>query len=376
MRRDLAERLLANIMHWSDGEKAAECAVLEAFAKYKYDEYQQYAPGLRFLESLALWLRQFKTQPKRQAAYDFVRKRLVFVSEAEMNHLVELTFPTVLRPQLVERTAIEIGIPAHRVHTITKSLPYEKHLRRTLVLGLSDGARTDRFRRANWREITNEQIWHAYDISSAKAQNLKEELEKDIAKLNAKGANDEPKAAPLFETVALLDDFTASGTSFLRKNGAGGWKGKIDKILNMLDDDENGLGALMCPTDVKVIVVLYIAAPQAITHLTPLLPKRGFPRGEIELHVVHRLGDDQKLTSPNDDRILELIGDDAYWDANADDEHAQVGGKSFRYGYADCALPVVLSHNAPNNSIFLLWAEESSDVHGLFPRVSRHRTFG
>lgn len=376
MRRDLAERLLANIMRWKDEDKATECAVLEDLAKYKYDEYQQYAPGLRFLESLALWLRQFKTKTERQTAYDFVRKRLIFISDAEINHLVELAFPTILRPQLIARTAGELEVPAFRVRFITDSLLYRQHLRRTLVLGLSDGARTDQFRRANWREITNEQIWHAYDISTAKANNLKEELKKDIAQLNKEAGERDKKADPLFETVVLLDDFSASGTSFLRKDDKSGWEGKIHKILNMLDDNESGLGALMCSSEVKVIVILYIAAPQAKAYLTPLLQQRGFVRGNIELHVVHTLGNEQKLTPPADGGILGLVGNDDYWDDSADDEHTEVGGKSFRYGYAGCALPVILSHNTPNNSIFLLWAGETSNVHGLFPRVSRHRTFG
>lgn len=54
MRRELAERLLANLMAWSDAEMATEREILDVFANYKYDEYQQYAPGRRFLESLAL----------------------------------------------------------------------------------------------------------------------------------------------------------------------------------------------------------------------------------------------------------------------------------------------------------------------------------
>jgi len=375
MRRELAEKLLALIMDWSDREKAAECAVLEAFAHYKYDEYQQYAPGLRFLESLALWLRQFAPGADRNAAYQFVRERMIFISEAEMNHLVELAFPYFVRRHLIDRTAKEIGRPPTQVKSIIRTLPYRQHLRRTLFLGLSDGARTDRFRRANWRDVSNEQIWHAYDISTQKKKNLHEELKKDIAKLNSAAEEGDPIATPEFETVVLLDDFTASGTSFLREDGKGGWKGKIHKILDMLDDDKEGLGALMSKTGVKVIIILYIAAPQALEHLLPLLPQRGFARGDIEIQVVHRLEPFTKLTSPMDDGILNLVANDEYWDDSADDEHAQVGGNSFRYGYADCALPVVLSHNTPNNSIFLLWAGEGSNVHGLFPRVSRHRTF-
>lgn len=376
MHRELAEKLLAQIMEWSDSEKAAECAMLEAFANYKYDEYQQYSPGLRFLESLALWLRQFEPGRERQTAYALVRKRLIFISDAEMNHLVELAFPTIVRPHLIYRTADELGISPYRVRSIISSLPYKQHLRRTLVLGLSDGARTDQFRRANWRDITNEQVWHAYDISSAKAETLREKLEKDITKLNGMGGTNDPVADPLFETVVLLDDFTASGTSFLRKNGTGIWDGKIHKILNMLDDDAKGLGALMCRSGVKVIIIIYVAAPQALEYLEPLLSSRGFSRGEINLHVVHSLEPSAKLAAPIDQEILHLVGNDDYWDEDADDENAKVGGKSFRYGYANCALPLVLSHNAPNNSIFLLWAGEDSNVHGLFPRVSRHRTFG
>ena len=43
----------------------------------------------------------------------------------------------------------------------------------------------------------------------------------------------------------------------------------------------------------------------------------------------------------------------------------------------DAALPVVLHHNTPNNSISLLWAdttdrEDGSKRHALFPRYERH----
>lgn len=376
MRRDLAERLLAKIMGWTDEDKATECAYLEAFANYKYDEYQQYRPGRRFLESLALWLRQFKPGDERQIAYKFVHDRVVFISEAEMNHLVELAFPTFLRPHLVELTAQELKIPSFRVRKIIDSTSYKEHQRRVLFLGLSDGARTGQFRRANWRDVTNEQIWHAYDISPDKAEDLKQELGKDIADMNEDECADNSQVNSFFETVVLLDDFTASGTSFLREEGKSDWKGKIHKVLDMLETDKDGLGSLVCWPKVKVIVILYVAAPQAIDYLRPLLDERGSACGGIELHVVHRLGQEQKLALPQDKGILSLVENDENWDESADDKHTKVGGKSCRAGYAGCALPVILSHNTPNNSIFLLWAEERRKIQGLFPRVSRHRTFG
>ena len=42
-----------------------------------------FSPGRRFIESLALWLRQFETKEERRLAYDFVRERLIFISNAE-----------------------------------------------------------------------------------------------------------------------------------------------------------------------------------------------------------------------------------------------------------------------------------------------------
>ena len=47
-----------------------------------------------------------------------------------------------------------------------------------------------------------------------------------------------------------------------------------------------------------------------------------------------------------------------------------------RYGYANCALPLVLEHNTPNNSIPILWAETQGKLghpmRPLFRRRDRH----
>ena len=137
MKKELAETLLTKIMGWTDAEKAEERALLESFAAYKYDEYQQFAPGRRFLESLALWLQQFETKEERDTAYAFVKERLIFISNAEFNHLVGLAFPTFVRPKLIADTAkSDPTIEAHRVKSLVKSEEYRARLRKTLFLVL------------------------------------------------------------------------------------------------------------------------------------------------------------------------------------------------------------------------------------------------
>jgi hypothetical protein len=74
MKDQLAERLLAEVMGWKNPEQYIEHGLpLQSLAAYKYDEYQQFSPGMRFIESLALWLDQFETVDQRRIALAFVR---------------------------------------------------------------------------------------------------------------------------------------------------------------------------------------------------------------------------------------------------------------------------------------------------------------
>ena len=368
MKRELAEKLLSHYLQWGPAKKAEERRLLEALAAYKYDEYQQFMPGRRFVESLALWLRQFKTVTERELAYEFVKTRVIFVSEAEMNHLVQLAFPTIIRPHLMKLASAQNSIAAYRVKAICSSPEYRSLLRRTLFLGLSDGARTDQLRRANPHNISNEQIWHAYDVSDPKVADLRAELIKDLGP--SVGTENST-----FSTIVLLDDFSASGTSYIRrKTETGEWEGKIPKVLRRLKGEDN-LGNLVDWPNVRIVVLIYVAATQAVEHIRGMIAEMSVDVAQVEFFVLYEIGHDIKLQSPGDDGILSVAENLKYYDPRADDQNAAVGGTSFQLGYADCRLPVVLAHNTPNNSIYLLWAEEESRVHGLFPRVSRHREY-
>ena len=61
-----------------------------------------------------------------------------------------------------------------------------------------------------------------------------------------------------------------------------------------------------------------------------------------------------------------------YYDTANETDSTRLGGTDLRYGFNGNGLPLVLSHNTPNNSIGLLWAE-GTIMRPLFPRVSRHK---
>ena len=67
-----------------------------------------------------------------------------------------------------------------------------------------------------------------------------------------------------------------------------------------------------------------------------------------------------------------------YYDTAIESRHTDVGEtKDVRLGFGKCALPLVLEHNTPNNSIALLWADTDGDngqhpMRPLFRRRQRH----
>lgn len=168
MRARLAEQLLARVMEYTARELVDVRVALQAFASFKYDEYEQYWPGQRFIERLALWLEQFDKEDRRDAM-DFVLRRLYFHSRQEMHHLVTMAFPDYIKPRIMASVAGALGLPTFAVGAIAKSERYALELRSSLFLGLSDGAHIDVFRRAN-PQLSNEQVWLTYDVSPEKAQ--------------------------------------------------------------------------------------------------------------------------------------------------------------------------------------------------------------
>ena len=91
-------------MRWNEEQALTEFAWLRLMSRMKYDGYQDFLAGMRFIESLAAWLQQFQAD-ERQAAYALLRKKLVFIGHAELNHLVELFYPETVQPRLMRHVS-------------------------------------------------------------------------------------------------------------------------------------------------------------------------------------------------------------------------------------------------------------------------------
>ena len=362
MREALAARLLAKVMDWDPENVAQERPILQDLANYKYDRYQQYAAGMHFIESLSIWLNNFTKVEERRAAYRFVRERLIYISEAELRHLVGLSYPDYIRNVLLHRVAEELDMPDYLVARLSASHAFKKAERKSLFLGLSDGARIDVFRRM--ADLSNEQVYGTYQLSEEKSIDMVQELRKALSVFS----NDSSEES--FNTVFLLDDFAGSGDSLLRKEGEEA-KGKIVRCLDTLRK-ENNITQLLDLSDLSVYVVLYMVTRRAFEALKQRIrePWANLPKCTIvPLYIVE---DDVRVTRDRDpqfDRILEC-----YYDNSIMDRHLEKGGEDVVHGYADCSLPLVLAHNTPNNSVYLLWADKPClKTKALFPRVSRHR---
>jgi len=373
MTDDLAEQLLAKIMNWSSEEVRVERPILQFLARYKYDEYQQFSPGMRFVQSLALWLEQFQSE-ERVDAYKFVRDRMIFVSSSEMNYLISTAYHDFLRPLIISQVSRDIGFAEYRIASILESIQFRIAQRRSLFLGLSDGAKTDVFRRSNL-EISHEQVLTNYEIADERAKGVISELKRSLSGYSdAFGAHAGSinVDSATFQHIFLMDDFSGSGLSFLRESEDKTIKGKIAKFCNDMRNRELPL----ISDDATVHIVLYIATAQAKAHLEEFA-SRFF--GEVgikyDITVLMTIDEDVRFgNTQNDQAFLNVLLKDEYYDKNVETKSTQVGGAGdVKMGFANCAIPLILSHNTPNNSIFLLWSYAESPIRGLFPRFSRHR---
>ena len=365
MKSQLAKRLLADLMAWDTQESTRAFNWLDLMVS-KFDHYQGYGPGDRFYVNLLYWLTQFETPDDKRVAYDFLRNHLVFVSQQEMHHLIALSFPMI--QQVVRRAvARKLNIKMHNTWTDPNARRSMRHVqRRTLYVGLSDGARIDVFRRMNEGEISNEQVVASSEITQKKWGDLVEELR---TRLKKEGC---PDAGAVFERLCLIDDFTGSGATLIRFDSESKkWGGKVLKFCESIGSYTPSHIA----QDAIVHLHHYLASERAESNVHAALEEftKTKPTYRFDLSFSSVLRNEFAISDHDGSPLAELVK--RHYDPTCETTHL---GKDIWLGYRQCGLPLVLDHNTPNNSIALLWAssKDSSKMRPLFPRKQRHVDHG
>lgn len=375
MNEHLALDKISKLMEWEKtGLDKKEFEWLELLSQFKYDNYEGYEPGSRFYTNLIAWLKQFKDLDDRKTAYEFLKKHLIFFSRQEIFHLVYRLWPEV-HQIIVNAVAKEQGIHHWEVIRDAKEA-FDIQLRQSLFFGLSDGAKMDVFRRDNEGRISNEQAVVVHEVSQKRWEKIHKKLEDEIKD------RDWP-AKPVFKHVFLIDDFTASGTTLIRYDDEDKkWTGKIASFIEhakqsiqILHDPchihiHHYIGTKFSEGEVKKRIDSYKE------YLNGERAKGNASLPEIEFTVSFGLVLDERLnvTQQNCPDFYGLLG--KHYDKSVQTDTTG----DVKYGYKDCKLGIVFEHNAPNNSVGLIWAETteanlkgtSTPMTPLFRRRTRH----
>jgi len=376
MDQELGLNILSDIMQWPDDRARQEFRWLRLMARLKYDGYRDFLAGVRFFERLAHWLQQFQLD-ERETAYQFIRRKLVYIGSAEVTHLAKRFYHQEVESRLLQTVSQRCGIPTYRVWTDAAAIEeFGRQKRKTLFMALSDGAGIDVIRHANVRNLSNEQFVGVTQADDEKWDDLLKELRRDL--------NDETAK---FSLVYLIDDFTGSGNSLLRPDDKkkDEWKGKLMRfrtsIKKATDNPYLDNGWALC-------VHHYIGGYEASENVkTREAAARRRYESEGWFNAVNFsfgmiLPKNCPIQSEGNGNEDFIVLTDKYYNPSIQDRHTEVGGvKKITLGFGACGFPLVLEHNTPNNSVALLWAEaEPSEKDGtkypemrpLFRRRPRH----
>jgi len=387
MNSNLASLLLSSVMDWDYVGLNSERPELEFMGSMKYDAYDRFMPGTRFMSSLVQWLNQFDEED-RETVLNFVKKKLVFISSTQMNYLVDLLYDSKIRPILLRNATENAKMPSYMLcnQKVQKQFDIEK--RSSLVVGLSDGAHTDILRRS--AGFSNEQVLTNYYPDEKKLKDMLLDLRKDKKLEGVKRT--------YFRNIFLIDDFTASGKSFVRYDeNAKTFKGKLSKIIDQLcakniertdeeiatgEKEELHLSYLLDANqpEIHIDILFCMATDKAVKNISKglddFLDKQGYSKVKYHIHVVQKLDESLSTDITGDPELMKVLEKPKYLHQSLKDDTAyKVGSVNKPYlGFDECALPVVLSHNTPNNSLPILWQDTDNDQEfkGLFPRISRH----
>lgn len=378
MRFNLSKQFLAQLMNWDDIEATERLKEIDLMADIKYDSYDQFMPGIKFVGNFYLWLSQFREE-ERQLMYDFVKKYIIYINSNQISHLIDLLYNTKIIPLIREKVVDDFkrkGQLANKFNyqLLDNSPEFKSHKRKTLFIGLSDGSHIDIIRRNSY--LNNDQVLTNYYPDDNKIDDLVKELGKsdDLA-------NDTTKK---FESIVLVDDFTASGTSFIRVKDDGTFGGKLPTFFTVLENSDRFKKLLADGYEIHLYFL--IATKNALTYIKDMLEKykQQHEGLKIEVDCIQTLDEDAKFTNHQEQEakdMLAIIGKKCYIHEEAltdayKKSYDNDAEKRYHLGYKQCALTVVLNHNTPNNSLPIIWQPEKADnkqpLYPLFYRITRH----
>lgn len=116
-------------------------------------------------------------------------------------------------------------------------------------------------------------------------------------------------------------------------------------------------------------MVLYIATKKAKEYIKKTASAADI---KIDIITIAELDDSVCMTEGDLRDFTNIIK--KHLDKSILTEHYKVGKHDKPHlGFDECGLPVVLSHNCPNNSLPIIWHEsEFGKNRALFPRSDRH----
>ncbi len=361
MQKVLAKKLLFAILGW-DKEKIADFSELIGnFAELKYDEYQQYKPGSRFVEHLCAWLNQFDKGKERDLAFNFLINNLIFISSSEMHRLIETAYYDLILPLFSAQASSFLKVHQELRTNMNELISLIQT--KSLFFALSDGARIDVLRRIALLE--HDQVCISYELAETKFNEIISKME---SRANSEKYTPEivSKLPEKVNHVFLLDDFSGSGISYLRLEN-GEWKGKIAKVLQRLQLESIISNNNNCET--KVHIVLYLATQKAKDYINAEIRKFckvNKLKIAVDIKCVQLInetvlsGEEEALFLKYYNSIKDEVEDSHYRKGNVERPH---------HGFDCCSLTLVIHHNTPNNTFPIIWAGE----HALFPRVKRHK---
>ena len=376
MRFDLAKQFLAQLMGWNDIEATEKLREMDLMSDIKYDSYDQFMPGIKFVGNFYLWLSQFKDKDERKLMYEFVSKYIIYINSNQVSHLIDLLYNTKIIPLIRQKVVEDFRAKGEKVNKynykhLDDSQEFKSHKRKTLFIGLSDGSHIDIVRRNSY--LDNDQVLTNYYPDNSKIKSLKEELEgcKDVE-------NDKAKK---FESIVLIDDFTASGSSFIRRENDE-WHGKLPKFFNAINSKQEFKNLFVEGFEIHIFFL--IATENALKHIKMQLDEytKEYEGVTAKVDCIQKLLDDACFTNHLEQEakdMLSIIEKPCYINepelTKAYKASYPAGDTRYHLGYRQCALTVVLNHNTPNNSMPIIWQPKKDGENPLYPlfyRITRH----